>query len=111
MTCFPFPKQVLSLSSTRLVPAVLQRPQRADARALCPGEQMRHPRATVACGDSPQEEGRRRQTQRVRPLEEELLRLPLQPDQGEEVSRQLLRLPVHQAHSLLPGLLRRYLNH
>lgn len=97
------------LLNLRLVPALLQGPELADARAVCPREQMRHPLATVAGGETPAQEGRHRQAQGVRPLEEALLCLPLHPDQGEEVPRQLLRLPVHQALVLLPGLLCRYL--
>lgn len=99
---------MFNLIIQRLVPAVLQGPELADARAVCPREQMWHPCATVAGWKTPEEEGRHRQTQRVWPLEEEVLCLPLHPYQGEEVSRQLLRLPVHQALGLLSGLLCRY---
>lgn len=99
---------MFTLLALRLVPDVLQGPELADAWALCPRGQMRHPRATVAGGETPEEEGRHRQTQCVWPLEEEVLCFPLHTYQGEEVPRQLLRLPVHQALVLLPGLLCRY---
>lgn len=89
----------------RLVPPLLQGSKHPDAWEVRPREQMWHPRPPVADGAPPEEEGRRRDPQRVRPLEEEVLRFPLHPHPGEEVSWELLRLQVHAAHVLFSGLL------
>lgn len=83
------------LGTKRLVPPLLQREESSDAREVCPCEQMWHPLPAVAGWASPQEKGGHRHPQGLRPLEEELLRVPLHPHQGQEVSRQLLRLQVH----------------
>lgn len=92
----------------RLVPPLLQRQESPDAREVCPCEQMRHPLPAVAGGAAPEDEGRRRHPPGVWPLEEELLRLQVQPHPGQEVQGQLLRLQVHSAIGLLSGLLCRY---
>lgn len=73
-----------------------------------PDQQVRHALAAVAGRASPEETPRRRHPERLRPLEEAVLRLPLHPHPGEEVPGQLLRLQVGPALVLLSGLLRRY---
>lgn len=92
----------------RLVPPLLQRQEHPDAREVHPDQQVRHALAAVAGRASPEEAPRRRDPEGLRPLEEEVLRLPLHPHPGEEVPGQLLRLPAGPALVLLSGLLRRY---
>lgn len=92
----------------RLVPPLLQREEYSDAWEVRPRQQVRHPLPAVAVGASPEEKAGHRHPQCVRPLEEEMLRLPVQPHPGQEVSRQLLRLQVRASNVLLSGLLRRY---
>lgn len=92
----------------RLVPPLLQWQKHPDAREVHPDQQVRHALAAVAGRASPEETPRHRHPERLRPLEEELLRFPLHPHPGEEVRRQLLRLQVGPALLLLSGLLCRY---
>lgn len=96
------------LGAKRLVPPLLQREESSDAREVCPCEQMWHPLPAVDGWASPQEKGGHRHPQGLRPLEEKLLRFPVHPHPGQEVSWQLLRLQVHCAGILLFSLLRRY---
>lgn len=73
-----------------------------------PDRQVRHALAAVAGRAASKEAPGHRHPQRLRPLEEEVLRFPLHPHPGEEVPRQLLRLQAGSALILLFGLLCRY---